>query len=150
LHSAHMSRVFRRLMGTPCTLRWRRGPEGERELVWTVAPGHPLTRGVPHPLVIPHQEMYGEFFAIPEPDELVFVSSFEGGEVFRSGCCFRRGAGQIVYFSPGDQDFPVYHQPEIQQVIANAVVFAHGGRERLQVSPQPSRMEPDWFLAAAR
>lgn len=149
LHSAHMSKVFRRLMGTPCTLRWRRGEAGERELVWTVAPGHPLTRGVPQPIAIPHQEMYGEFFAIPQPDELVFVSSFAGGEVFRSGCCFRRGAGQIVYFSPGDQDFPVYHQPEIQQVIANAVLFADGGRERHLISPQPSRMEPDWFLAEA-
>ena len=92
--------------------------------------------------------MYGEFFAIPQPDQLVFVSSFAGGEVFRSGCCFRRGAGQIVYFSPGDQDFPVYHQPEIRQVITNAVVWVNGGRERTAISPQPSRMEPDWFLTA--
>ena len=29
--------------------------------------------------------MYGEFFDIPAPDELVFLSSFTGGEVFRSG-----------------------------------------------------------------
>ena len=148
LHSAHMSKIFRRLMGTPCTLHWRRTTEGERELLWTVAPGHPIARGVPHPVVIPHHEMYGEFFAIPEPDQLVFVSSFEGGEVFRSGCCFRRGAGRIAYFSPGDQDFPVYHQPEIQQVLANCVAWADGGRMRVRISPQPARVDAGWFMAA--
>jgi trehalose utilization protein len=121
LHSGHYSKIFRRLMGTTCALRWRSDPGGEQELIWTVSPGHPIAQGVPHPIVVPHQEMYGEFFDIPPPDELVFISSFEGGEVFRSGCCYFRGAGRVVYFSPGDQEFPVYHQPEIQRVIANAV-----------------------------
>jgi trehalose utilization protein len=122
LHSAHASKIFVRLMGTSCTLRWRN--VGERELVWTVAPAHPIAAGVPHPLIIERQEMYGEHFDIPPPDELVFVSSFAGGEVFRSGCCFTRGAGRIFYLSPGDQEYPVYHQPEIRQVIANAVLWA--------------------------
>ena len=121
LHSGHHSKIFRRLMGTTCNLRWRSDPGGEREVVWTVDPGHPIAASVPQPIVIPHQEMYGEFFDIPPPDELVFISTFEGGEVFRSGCCFTRGAGRIVYFSPGDQEYPVYHQPEIQRVIANSV-----------------------------
>jgi trehalose utilization protein len=123
LHSGHMSKIFRRLMGTSCTLRWRSDPGGEREVIWTVNPAHPIAAGVPQPIVIPHQEMYGEFFDIPQPDDLVFISSFEGGEVFRGGCCFTRGAGRVFYFSPGDQEFPVYHQPEIQQVIANAVAW---------------------------
>ena len=119
LHSAHYSKIFRRLMGTTCALRWRGA--GERELVWTVNPGHPIAEGVPQPIVIPKQEMYGEFFDVPPPDELVFISSFEGGEVFRSGCCYYRGLGRVVYFSPGDQEFPVYRQPDIQRVIANSV-----------------------------
>ena len=119
LHSAHYAKPFKRLLGTSCSLRWRN--EGERELVWTVDPAHPIAAGVPHPIVIDAQEMYGEHFDIPAPDELVFVSSFAGGEVFRSGCCFRRGAGRIFYFSPGDQDYPVYHHPDVQRVIANAV-----------------------------
>jgi trehalose utilization protein len=91
LHSAHYSKIFKRLLGTSCSLRWRN--DGERELVWTVAPSHPIAAGVPHPIVIDAQEMYGEHFDIPAPDELVFVSSFAGGEVFRGGCCFTRGAG---------------------------------------------------------
>jgi trehalose utilization protein len=123
LHSGHYSKIFRRLMGTSCALRWRSDEGGEREVIWTVNPAHPIAEGVPQPIVVAHQEMYGEFFDIPPPDELVFISSFEGGEVFRSGCCYYRGAGRVVYFSPGDQEFPVYHQPEIQRVIANCVMW---------------------------
>jgi trehalose utilization protein len=122
LHSAHYSKIFKRLLGTSCSLRWRN--DGERELVWTVDPAHPIAAGVPHPLVIEAQEMYGEHFDIPPPDELVFISSFAGGEVFRAGCCFKRGAGRIFYFSPGDQDYPVYHHPDVQRVLANAVRWA--------------------------
>lgn len=122
LHSGHFSKIFIRLMGTTCSLRWRQGED--RELVWTVSPTHPIAAGVPHPLVIPAQEMYGEFFDVPAPDELVFVSSFTGGEVFRSGMTFSRGRGRIFYFSPGDQDYPVYHQPEIRRVLANAAAWA--------------------------
>ncbi|QDE35941.1 trehalose utilization protein ThuA [Microbacterium foliorum] len=128
LHSAHFSKIFIRLMGTTCSLRWRQGTD--REVVWTVAPAHPIAEGVPQPLVIPAQEMYGEFFDLPAPDELVFVSSFTGGEVFRSGMTFTRGYGRIFYFSPGDQDYPVYHQPEIKRVLANAVAWAFQDRPR--------------------
>jgi len=132
LHSGHESKIFQRLMGTRCSLRWREG--GDRELVWTVAPSHPIARGVPQPIVLPRHEMYGEFFDIPVPDELVFVSSFTGGEVFRSGCCFVRGKGRVFYFSPGHETFPIYHQPEIGHVLANAVTWAHG-----DVSPIETR-----------
>lgn len=123
LHSGHLSKIFRRLMGTTCNLRWREADD--RELLWTVAPTHPIAAGVAQPLVIPRHEMYGEFFDVPPPDELVFVSSFTGGEVFRSGCCFRRGKGRIFYFSPGHETYPVYHQPEIRQVLCNAARWAY-------------------------
>ena len=141
LHSAHYAKPFKRLLGTSCSLRWRN--EGERELVWTVDAAHPIAAGVPHPIVIEAQEMYGEHFDIPSPDELVFVSSFAGGEVFRSGCCFRRGAGRIFYFSPGDQDYPVYHEPSVQRVVANAVRWAAPQvRHDVPDSPESPR---GWF-----
>jgi trehalose utilization protein len=141
LHSGHYSKIFRRLLGTPCDLRWRN--DGERELVWTVAPAHPIAAGVAHPIVIDAQEMYGEPFAIPAPDELVFISSFAGGEVFRGGCCFERGAGRIFYFSPGDQDYPVYHHPDVRRVLANAVEWA---APRLRETPAGSPESPrGWF-----
>jgi trehalose utilization protein len=122
LHSAHWSKVFKKLMGTTCNLRWRN--EGEHENIWTVSPAHPIAEGVPDVFVIEAQEMYGEFFDIPHPDEVVFISGFAGGEVFRSGCCFQRGLGRIFYFSPGDQEYPVYHHPTVQRVIANGVLWA--------------------------
>lgn len=123
LHSGHYSKIFKKLMGTGCGLRWREADE--RELVWTVKPGHPITAGLPPCIVIPQQEMYGEFFDIPTPDELVFISSFGGGEVFRSGCCWTRGQGRVFYFSPGHETYPIYHMPEIRRVIANGVQWAY-------------------------
>jgi trehalose utilization protein len=123
LHSGHWSKIFGKLMGTSCTLRWR--SDRDRELIWTVDPTHPIAQGVPHPIVIPEQEMYGEFFDVPKPDEIVFISSFSGGEVFRSGITYRRGFGKIFYFSPGDQDYPVYHHKDVRRVIANGVQWAH-------------------------
>jgi trehalose utilization protein len=146
LHSAHYAKVFRRLLGTSCSLRWRN--DGERELVWTVDPAHPIAAGIPHPIVLGAQEMYGEHFDIPPPDELVFVSSFAGGEVFRSGCCFRRGAGRIFYFSPGDQDYPVYHHPDVQRVIANAVRWAAPAPWIERAVPDSPESPRVWFEAA--
>lgn len=129
LHSGHYSKVFRTLMGTTCSLAWRN--EGERELVWSIDPSHPIAAGVDQPIVIGEQEMYGEPFDIPEPDETVFISSFAGGEVFRSGVTFRRGRGRVFYFSPGDEAYPVYRHPQIQRVLANAVGWA-APREPIQ------------------
>ncbi|WIE55920.1 ThuA domain-containing protein [Curtobacterium sp. MCBD17_003] len=142
LHSGHWSKIFGKLMGTTCTLRWR--SEHDRELVWTVNPQHPITRGIPNPIVIPEQEMYGEYFDVPTPDELVFISGFSGGEVFRSGMTYRRGFGKVFYFSPGDQDFPVYHQPDVTHVIANAVEWARPERER--ATPTLLRYDTDDFF----
>jgi trehalose utilization protein len=122
LHSAHFSKIFIRLMGTSCSLAWRNS--ADTELVWNVSPSHPISQGVPMPIVIDEQEMYGEYFDIPAPDELIFLSTFSGGEVFRSGCAWRRGKGKVFYFSPGDQEYPVYHHPDIKRVLANAVRWA--------------------------
>ena len=122
LHSGHYSKIFRALMGTTCSLRWRN--DGDREVVWTVAPDHPIAAGVPDPIIIDQQEMYGEFFDVPAPDELIFLSSFSGGEVFRSGATWFRGHGRVFYFSPGDQEYPVYHHDAVRQVLANAVLWA--------------------------
>lgn len=125
LHSGHHSKVFRRLMGTNCNLSWREMPEGDLERVWVIAPSHPIAEGLDPYFEVPASEMYGEPFDIPEPDELVFASWFSGGELFRSGCTFRRGRGRIFYFGPGHETFPIYHQKEIQQVIRNGVLWAH-------------------------
>lgn len=122
LHSGHFSKIFKRLMGTSCNLKWRE--VGEKERLWVVNPAHPIASGLGEYIEIPQAEMYGEHFDIPEPDALVLVSWFEGGEVFRSGCCYHRGMGKIFYFRPGHETYPIYFQPEIQQVIVNGINWA--------------------------
>jgi trehalose utilization protein len=142
LHSGHWSKIFGKLMGTTCTLRWR--SERDREIVWTVDPTHPIAQGVPHPFIIPEQEMYGEHFDIPAPDELIFLSTFSGGEVFRSGCTFKRGYGKIFFFSPGDQDYPVYHHKDVRRGIANGVEWARTVRPE-RTDPVLLRYETEAF-----
>ncbi|MGZ7066366.1 MAG: ThuA domain-containing protein [Candidatus Aminicenantales bacterium] len=126
LHSGHASKVFRKLMGTSCMLRWREAAEKER--VWIIDPSHPIAGGLDGEFFeLPHTEMYGEYFDIPRPDELVFISWYEGGEVFRSGCTFRRGKGKIFYFGPGHETFPIYHDARVRRIVANAVRWAAPG-----------------------
>ena len=119
LHSGHYSKIFKKLMGTGCGLKWREAAEQER--VWVVNPSHPIADGLGEYFELPHEEMYGEFFDIPEPEELILVSWFEGGDIFRTGCTWRRGKGKVFYFRPGHETFPTYHDKNVQKVIANAV-----------------------------
>ena len=123
LHSGHYSKIFRKLMGTSCSLRWREHEE-ENERIWVVNPGHPIAQGLGYSIDLPHEEMYGELFDIPTPDNLVFISWFKGGEVFRSGCCYYRGHGKVFYFRPGHETFPTYYNPKVRKVIANAAAWA--------------------------
>ena len=122
LHSAHHSRIFKRLLGTTCNLKWREA--GENERLWVVAGGHPIAEGIDEYFEIKSAEMYGEPFDIPRPDELIFISWFKGGEVFRSGCCFNRGMGKIFYFRPGHETYPIYYDPNVLRVIENAIRWA--------------------------
>lgn len=132
LHSAHFSKIMRRLMGTTMTLKWK---HGEQENLWCIQPTHPIAAGIPEKIFLPEEEMYGEFFDIPKPDDVIFLGWFSSGQVFRSGCTFTRGRGKIFYFQPGHEERPIYRVPEIQQIIVNAVQFC--------ASPETPRKAPD-------
>ncbi|WP_342363671.1 ThuA domain-containing protein [Terrarubrum flagellatum] len=119
LHSGHFSKIFKRLTGSACTVNWRE--DGEKERIWVVTPEHPIAQGLDRYFELEKEEMYGEPFEIPAPDELIFLSWFKGGEVFRSGCTYVRGRGRIFYFRPGHETFPTYHDKTVQHVIANGV-----------------------------
>lgn len=123
LHSGHHSKIFKKLMGTSCNLKWREADENER--LWVVDPNHPIAEGIGEYIELEKDEMYGEFFDIPTPDALVFIGWFKGGEVFRSGCCFNRGYGKIFYFQPGHETYPTYYNKDVQKVIINAVKWAN-------------------------
>ena len=122
LHSGHYSKIFKKLMGTTCNLKWREA--NDREVLWVTRPGHPIVKDIDDHFILPAEEMYGEFFDIPEPDETVLISSFTGGEVFRSGVTYTRGAGRIFYFRPGHETYPTYHDKNVMKVIENAVRWA--------------------------
>ena len=122
LHSGHHSKIFRKLMGTSCNLKWRDIEEKER--IWVIEPGHPIAEGIGEYIELAHEEMYGERFDIPEPDALVMIGWFKGGEVMRSGCCYNRGRGKVFYFQPGHESVPTFHHEQILKVIANAVRWA--------------------------
>jgi trehalose utilization protein len=128
LHSSHYSKPFLRLMGTSCSLTWREA--GEKERLWVCNPAHPIARGIDRYFEIENTEMYGEPFAIPTPDEIVFISWFEGGDVFRSGCTWKRGNGKIFYFRPGHEAYPIYYHPMVRLVLRNAVKWAAPDREQ--------------------
>ncbi len=123
LHSAHHSKPFKLLMGTPCSLSWRE--DGDREYLWACDPSHPIAEGVDRYIKLEHEETYSEPFSIPEPDKLIFIGNYEGGEVIRAGCCYRRGYGKIFYFQPGHETYPIYYHPMIIRVIKNAIHWTY-------------------------
>ncbi|MEO1637950.1 MAG: ThuA domain-containing protein [Pseudomonadota bacterium] len=129
LHSAHFAKIFKKLMGTACNLTWREA--GERERLWVTSRNHPIAAGLPDHFELENEEMYGEPFGVPEPLETVFISWFRGGEVFRSGLTYKRGAGNIFYFRPGHETYPTYHDANVQRVIANAVNWAYNPAPRV-------------------
>lgn len=140
LHSAHYSKIFKAVLGTTCSLKWREANDKER--LWNVNPAHPITQGIGEYFEIPSEEMYGEPFGIPEPDQLIFISWFTGGEVFRSGATWQRGNGRIFYFRPGHETYPTYHQKEVQTVITNAVRWARATVRIKDGAPNAKPLEP--------
>jgi trehalose utilization protein len=140
LHSGHFSKIFRRLMGTTCSLKWREAAEKER--LWNIAPSHPITQGIGEYIELPYTEMYGERFDIPTPDELIFTSWFQGGEVFRSGCTWNRGHGRVFYFRPGHETYPIFYDATIIKVLQNAVRWACGtGFRQEHTAPNCAALE---------
>jgi len=137
LHSGHFSKIFRSMLGTNCSLKWREVAEKER--LWNIEPGHPITHGIGEYIELPNAEMYGERFDIPTPDKLIFVSWFEGGEVFRSGCCWERGHGRIFYFRPGHETYPIFYNETIMKVITNAVRWA---KPRVMIKDDCPNVDP--------
>ena len=140
LHSGHYAKIFKALLGTTCSLKWRESTDKER--IWNINPSHPITQGLGDFVEIPAEEMYGEPFGIPTPDELIFISWFTGGEVFRSGATWQRGHGRIFYFRPGHETYPTYHHPDVQRIISNGVRWARSTVRIPDGCPNSPPLEP--------
>lgn len=121
LHSAHFCKILKKILGTSMTLSWK---DDDSEKLFVTCPSHPIAAGVSEMIELPNEELYGEYFDIPKPDDVVFTGWFKSGAVFRSGITYTRGNGKIFYFQPGHEAYPIYYNSEIQKIITNAVYWA--------------------------
>ncbi len=145
LHSAHMCKPMQMLLGTSGTLRWR---EGDFCRIWTTSPTHPIAAGIPEAVELEEEEMYGEYFDIPSPDDQVFLSWYRGGEVFRSGCTWTRGMGRIFYFQPGHETNRSYFNEYVRKIIRNAVKWtANTNVRREKIECIHAEKSPESILA---
>jgi trehalose utilization protein len=91
IHSAHHSKPFRAILGTTGNLAWGRD---QKAIVWNLNPTHPIAAGIPQHFEL-FEELYAEPFFIPKPDDLIFGTWYEDGNIFRGGCTLTRGLGKI-------------------------------------------------------
>lgn len=130
LHSAHKSKVFMRVTGTSGSLKWR--DVGEQERLWCVDVNHPINDGLGEYVDLIHEEMYGEPFDIPTPDELIYLGWFKGGEVLRAGFVVKRGRGKMFYLNCGHEEYPIYKNDNIRKIIINASNYVKPNRPILE------------------
>jgi len=139
LHSGHFSKIFKAVMGTNCSLKWREA--GEKERLWVIDRAHPIAQGLGEYFELPNTEMYGERFDIPNDGRIIFISWFEGGEVFRSGVAFDRGYGKVFYFRPGHETYPIYYNQDVLRVLNNAVRWAKPSFWGAHTAPKSEPLE---------
>lgn len=124
LHSAHMSKPFTALIEDDGHLGGV-ALDGGKETITVMAPEHPVAKGISD-FVIAKEESYDEESGLGKPDTIVFQSAFENGQQFRSGVAYSIGAGRVFYFRPGHEEYETLYQPEVAQVIRNAVHWTSG------------------------
>ena len=125
LHSAHYAHPFQQLMkliaakqgspleGTPGS--WGKVENlGKPEVIHILAPGHAIVHGVKD-FTIPRTETYANPFNVPKPD----LRILDGND----GLLWTYGAGKVFYFRPGHEEYPIYYQPQVRQILRNAVHF---------------------------
>ena len=117
IHSAHHSKPFKAILGATGNLTWGRN---QRAIMWNVCPTHPIAEGIPAHFEL-FEEMYGEPFYIPKPDDVIFTTWYEDGNIFRGGATFTRGLGKIFYFHPGHESCTSFDNIYVQRIIKNGV-----------------------------
>lgn len=102
--------------------------DGKPSTITVLQKTHPIVKGLPAKLSLPHTEMYNEPFHIPAPDELIFEECWEGGEWFRSGCLWQLGKGKVFYFRPGHETYPIFKEKWVMQLLTNAITWMGTGK----------------------
>jgi trehalose utilization protein len=96
--------------------------------VTTLAKDHPIAKGVPAEFNIVHTERYDNPYAVPTPEQVIFDGVYtkaDGGKVpSQLGFVWTIGKGKMFYLQIGHETCPVYFDPTIRKIMANAVVWA--------------------------
>ena len=121
LHSAHQCKPLHKLIGVSTIPKWRMEDACK---IYCIEPNHPIAKDIPDMFELEAEQVYCEPFDITTPDELVFVTWYQGGELLRSGCCWERENGRIFYFQPGHETCKSYYDVNVRQILKNAVRWA--------------------------
>jgi trehalose utilization protein len=135
LHSAHFAKPNKALMGTACS--WGAYVGDGKTLKITVKDSkHPIARGVDAEFTVENDERYGDPYAVPTPQAVVFegVATLKDGKTDKSqiGLAWEVGKGRMFYFQAGHETNPIYFDKNVQRIMANAVRWAGSRRQRTQ------------------
>jgi trehalose utilization protein len=126
LHSSHFAKPNKKLMGTACS--WKAYVLDSTTLKITVkSPDHPIAKGIKD-FTIDHSERYSDPYAVPTPKAVVFegtASLKKGGtDTSQIGLTWEIGKGKVFYFQAGHETNPVFMDPNVRQIMSNAVQWA--------------------------
>jgi trehalose utilization protein len=130
LHSSHFAKPNKKLMGTACS--WGAYVGDSITLKVTVkSPEHPIAKDVKE-FTLEHSERYSDPYAVPKPKAVVFegVATLKNGgtDPSQQGLTWEIGKGKVFYFQAGHETNPVFFDPNIRKIIANAVQWAAPSR----------------------
>lgn len=127
LHSAHFAKPNKRLMGTPCSFA-AYVCDNKEDIVSVVLPDHPICKGVAKTFTVPNEERYSDPYAVPKPDAVPLVGTQVRNdgtkEEAQLGFCWTVGKARYFYLQLGHETSPIFFNPEIRKVMANAVIWA--------------------------
>lgn len=127
LHSAHFAKPNKRIMGTPCTFA-AYVCDNKENVVSVAMPNHPICKGVAKTFTVANDERYSDPYAVPTPDAVpltaIQVRNDGTKEEAKMGFCWTVGKARMFYLQMGHETNPIYFDPEIRKVMANAVLWA--------------------------
>jgi trehalose utilization protein len=126
VHSSHFAKPNRRLMGTPCSWAAYEN-DGCKLKIIVKDPSHPLAKGLKD-FTLPQVERYSEPYRVPAPESVplegTYVYPNGKEEPVRVGLCWTIGKGRMFYFVPGHETYRDFYMDEVNQIMANAVMWA--------------------------
>lgn len=155
LHSTHFAKPLKKILNASGA--WSSYVNhGQPEQMWVVLPDHPIAKGVSD-FRIPKTEIYTEPFQVPTPEAVIVEGTWEeSGHRGREVMTWTTGRGRMVYVRAGHEEYPIFHMPEMQRLVANSVEWAAGqtnatdGLKRREAGPVATATGPHQRSRQAR